>query len=92
MTEDVRNYTRPCHLRQMKAHVWRDKPAPFQRMPLIERIQRAVIDLVGPLPVTKDRYEYILTMVDIPTGWAEATSLRKTTADKIAEVLFDIFT
>ena len=62
-------------------------------MPLIEDpFQRVVIDLVGPLPVTKNRYEYILTMVDMATRWAEATPLRKITADKVAEALFDIFT
>ena len=62
-------------------------------MPLIEEpFQRVVIDLVGPLPVTKNRYEYILTMVDMATRWAEATPLRKIIADKVAEALFDIFT
>ncbi|GFR89592.1 YG31B [Elysia marginata] len=77
----------------MKAPAGRDKPAPFQRMPLMEEpFQRVVIDLVGPLPVTKEKYEYILTMVDVSTRWAEATPLRQTTADKVAEALFDIFT
>ena len=78
----------------MKAVVGHDKPAPFQRMSLIEEpFERAVIDLDSPLPVTKDRYEYhILTMVDMAIRWAEATPLRKTTADRIAEALLNIFT
>ena len=47
MTVEVRNYTRSCHVRQMKAHVGRDKPASFQRTLLIkETFQR-----VGPLHV-----------------------------------------
>ena len=92
MTVDIRKFVRSCHVCQIKAPVGRDKPAPFQRMPLIEEpFQRVVIDLVGPLPVTNDRYEYILTMVDMATRWAEATPLRKITADKVAEALFDMF-
>ena len=50
-----------------------------------------MIDLIGPLPVTKNRYEYILTMVDMATMWAEATPLRKISTDKVADI-FDIFT
>ncbi|GFS08421.1 Gypsy retrotransposon integrase-like protein 1, partial [Elysia marginata] len=93
MTTDVRNYVKSCHVCQMKAPAGRDKPAPFQRMPLMkEPFQRVVIDLVGPLPFTKEKYEYILTMIDVSTRWAEATPLRQTTADKVAEALFDIFT
>ena len=93
MTVDIINFIKSCHVCQMKAPIGRDKPAPFQRMALIEEpFQRVVIDLVGPLPVTKNRYEYILTMVDMATTWAEATPLRKITADKVAEALFDMFT
>ncbi|GFS20504.1 Gypsy retrotransposon integrase-like protein 1 [Elysia marginata] len=77
----------------MKAPAGRDKPAPVQRMPLMEEpFQRVVIDLVGPLPVTKEKYKYILTMVGVSTRWAEATPLRQITADKVAEALFDIST
>ncbi|GFR93018.1 Gypsy retrotransposon integrase-like protein 1 [Elysia marginata] len=62
-------------------------------MPIIEEpFQRVVIDLVGPLPVTSGRHEYIITMVDVATRWAEATPLRRTTAKDKADALFDIFT
>ena len=93
MAVDIRNFIKSCHVCQIKAPIGWDKPPPVQRMPLIEELfQRAVIDLVGPLPVTKNRYEYILTMVDMATRWAEATPLRKITTDKVTEAVFDIFT
>ena len=93
MTVDIRNFIKYCHICQIKAPIGRDKPAPFQCMPLIkEPFQRVVIYLVGPLPGTKNRYEYILTMVDMATRWADATPLRKITTDKVAEALCDIFT
>ncbi|GFR95462.1 Gypsy retrotransposon integrase-like protein 1 [Elysia marginata] len=80
MTTNARNCVKSCHVCQIKTPAGRDKPAPFQRMPLMEEpFQRVVIDLVGPLPFTKEK-------------WAEATPLRQTTADKVAEALFDIFT
>ncbi|GFR89431.1 reverse transcriptase [Elysia marginata] len=67
----------------MKAPAGRDIPAPFQRMPLMEEpFQRVVVDLVGPLPFRKEKYEYVLTMIDVSTRWAEARPLRQTTADK----------
>ncbi|GFO08716.1 Pol polyprotein [Plakobranchus ocellatus] len=50
-----------------------------------------MIDLVGPLPLSSDRYEYLLTLVDASTRWAEAVSLRRIMAKDVAEALFSIF-
>ncbi|GFO14076.1 Pol polyprotein [Plakobranchus ocellatus] len=50
-----------------------------------------MIDLVGPLPLSSDRYEYLLTLVDVSTRWAEAVPLRRITAKHVAEALFSIF-
>ncbi|GFO28338.1 Pol polyprotein [Plakobranchus ocellatus] len=50
-----------------------------------------MIDLVGPLPLSSDRYEYLLTLVDVCTRWAEAVPLRRITAKDVAEALFSIF-
>ncbi|GFO00769.1 Pol polyprotein [Plakobranchus ocellatus] len=50
-----------------------------------------MIDLVGPLPLSSDRYEYLLTLVDVSTRWAEAIPLRRITAKDEAEALFSIF-
>ena len=57
---------------QIKPPLGLDKPAPFQCTPLIGGPFQRVIDLVGPLPVTTDLYEYILTLVDMATRRAEA--------------------
>ncbi|GFO43713.1 hypothetical protein PoB_007021800 [Plakobranchus ocellatus] len=50
-----------------------------------------MIDLVGPLPLSSDRYEYLLTLVDVSTRWTEAVPLRRITAKDVAEALFSIF-
>ena len=36
VTVDIRNFIKCCHVCQIKAPIGRDKPEPFQRMPLIE--------------------------------------------------------
>ncbi|GFN88263.1 reverse transcriptase [Plakobranchus ocellatus] len=90
---DVKNYTTSCHLCQIKPRTGRDRPAPFQQVPIMgEPFERVVIDLVGPLPVSCDKYEYLLTLVDVSTRWAEAVPLRKITAKDVAGALFSIFT
>ncbi|GFO14355.1 gypsy retrotransposon integrase-like protein 1 [Plakobranchus ocellatus] len=90
---DVKNYTNSCNLCQIKPRTGRDRLAPFQQVPIVgEPFERVVIDLVGPLPVSSDKYEYLLTLVDVSTRWAEAVPLRRITAKDVAEALFSIFT
>ncbi|GFO26334.1 Pol polyprotein [Plakobranchus ocellatus] len=89
---DVKNYTTSCHLCQIKPRTSRDRPAPFQPVPIIgEPFERVMIDLVGPLSLSSDRYEYLLTLVGVSTRWAEAVPLRRITAKDVAEALFSIF-
>ncbi|GFN82062.1 Pol polyprotein [Plakobranchus ocellatus] len=89
---DVKNYITSCHLCQIKPRTGRDRPAPFQPVPIVgEPFERVIIDLVGPLPLSSDRYEYLLMLVDVSTRWAEAVSQRRITAKDVAEALFFIF-
>ncbi|GFN75504.1 Pol polyprotein [Plakobranchus ocellatus] len=76
----------------IKPRTGRDRPALFQPVPIVgEPFERVIIDLVGPLPLSSDRYEYLLTLVDVSTRWAEAVLLRRITAKDVAEALFSIF-
>ncbi|GFN78694.1 gypsy retrotransposon integrase-like protein 1 [Plakobranchus ocellatus] len=89
---DVRCYTRSCHVCQVRPRVRSDRPAPFQPVTLVEiPFQRVIIDIVGPLPVSQNRYEYILTLVDLSTRWAEGVPLRHISAKDVAQSLFDLF-
>ncbi|GFO17409.1 Pol polyprotein [Plakobranchus ocellatus] len=77
---------------KVKPSTGRDRPAPFQPVPIVgEPFERVIIDLVGPLPLSCDRYEYLLTLVNVSTRWAEAVPLRRITAKDVAEALFSIF-
>ncbi|GFN78998.1 gypsy retrotransposon integrase 1 [Plakobranchus ocellatus] len=84
---DVKNYTTSYHLCQIKPRTGRDRPVPI----VGKLFERVMIDLVGPLPLSSDGYEYLLTLVDVSTRWAEAVPLRRITAKDVAEALFSIF-
>ncbi|GFO34940.1 gypsy retrotransposon integrase-like protein 1 [Plakobranchus ocellatus] len=92
LSNDVRCYTRSCHVCQVRPRVHSDRPAPFQPVTLVETpFQRIIIDIVGPLPVSQNRYEYVLTLVDLSTRWAEGVPLRHISAKDVAQSLFDLF-
>ncbi|GFN80189.1 Pol polyprotein [Plakobranchus ocellatus] len=62
-------------------------------MPLIlEPFCRVVIDLAGLLPLSSNRFEYILILIDVATCYAEAVPLKRITATDVAGGLFSIFT
>ncbi|CAM4653248.1 unnamed protein product [Lepidochelys olivacea] len=46
------------------------------------------MDLIGPLPVTKDGYQYILTTLDYLSRWVEAFSLRSNSASEVAKGMY----
>ncbi|GFN80210.1 gypsy retrotransposon integrase-like protein 1 [Plakobranchus ocellatus] len=92
LSNDVCCYSRSCHVCQVRPRVCSDRPAPFQPVTLVEiPFKRVIIDIVGPLPVSQNRYEYILTLVDLSTRWAEGVPLRHITAKDVAQSLFDLF-
>ena len=41
--------------------------------------ETVAIDIVGPFPVVKGGFKYLLTYLDMATRWPEAVPLRKTT-------------
>ena len=47
------------------------------------------MDLLGPLPNNKHKYQFILVIVDKFTGWCEAVPLQQTTSPIIARTLLD---
>lgn len=65
---------------------------PLQPMPIMETpFQRIAIDLVGPLPMGKGGYQYIMVLVDYATCYLEAIPLRSTKARVLAAELVKIF-
>ena len=48
------------------------------------------IDIVGPLPLTKNKNSYILTYVDLGSRYPHAVPLKTTTAKVLAQELVNI--
>ena len=73
-----------------------DKTTP-RRMTMQERevvtisSERVAIDLVGPFPMSRGGFRYLLTYLDMATRWPEAIPLRKTTTRIVIEQLTLIF-
>ena len=57
------------------------------KSPLVEPFEFLSIDLVGPLPVQRSSYRYVLTMIDHSTRWLEAVALRNCSASDCAQAI-----
>ena len=64
------------------------KPPPLNPMPVADLFQRWHIDILGGLPTTKDKFKYVLLVVDSYSKWSEAFPLRTQEATEVAAVLF----
>jgi len=88
---DVAHHCRSCEMCQ------RYNKAKPRHTPMVERevvtvpSERVAIDLVGPLPKARGGMEYLLTCIDLATGWPEAVALRTTTTNVIIKNLLEIF-
>ena len=69
------------------------KPVPLEKVPIItEPFSRVNIDLVGPIvPTSKAGHKYVLTLIDLATGYPEAVPLKNIETSTIAESLLEIF-
>ena len=75
----------------------KEQKNPARKVPLVERavltepFEVMAVDLVGPLPVGKGGYRYLLTAICMASRWPEAIPLRKMTARAVAAGLVEIF-
>ena len=91
MGQDVIRHCRSCVLCQKGAKT------PARKVPLIERavlsepFEVMVVDLVGPFPLGKGGFRYLLTAICMASKWPEAIPLKRMTAMAVAEGLVEIF-
>ena len=52
---------------------------------------RVAIDIVGPFPMAKVGFRFLLTGIDLATRWPEAIAIRTATANVIVTQLTNIF-
>jgi cleavage and polyadenylation specificity factor subunit 1 len=87
LAADVRAWCRSCQ-RCAAAKVTAQPRAAVQPIEVpLARFSHLHIDLVGPLPASKEGYSYIFTIIDRSTRWCEAVPLAATAAEDCAAAL-----
>jgi hypothetical protein len=93
MFSTVRDYVKSCHTCQT-CRSNNAKPLGLMKPSEITfPWEKVSIDLIGPLPKTKNGNEYILVIIDTASGWPEAFPVRQTsaTAEGVASLTLAVF-
>ena len=86
MYKEMEEWIKTCEYCQRRKG--RRQPAALQPNLITTRPWQCVgIDVLGPLPMTKNRYRYIIVFVDHFTKWVEAFPIRRNDATSCAELL-----
>ena len=91
LTADSAKHVKLCETCQ-KADKSAQKKMMMQKRELVSvPSERVAIDIVGPFPVARGGFRYLLTCLDMATRWPEAIPLRKTMTAIIIQQLTQIF-
>ena len=87
MSNDVRDYILSCETCKMhNKHT--HKPAPYYTRPVIsEPFEEIALDIIGPLPRSRQGYRYALTAICMASRWPEVYPLKDTKAESIVDGL-----
>ena len=91
MGQDVIRHCRSCVSCQKGAKNPARKVPLMERAVLSEPFEVMAVDLVGPFPLGKGGYRYLLTCVCMASKWPEAIPLKRMTARSVADGLIEIF-
>ena len=91
MIADVRELCRKCDKCQRTNHLLQKPRAELHPIPVTKVWHKVGIDLVGPLPETKQGNKYIITLSDYFSKWPEAAAIPSKHATGVARFLLDVF-
>ncbi|MEW8547773.1 MAG: integrase, partial [Candidatus Thiodiazotropha sp.] len=89
MYADIQTYVKTCEECQQAKRYIHQKQALLKPLPIGNVFSRLHIDILGPLPKSKEGYRYILMIVDAFSKWTEALPLHTMEAREIAWKLYD---
>jgi cleavage and polyadenylation specificity factor subunit 1 len=85
--KNVAEWCRDCQHCQ-RGKITKQATAAVQPIPIPgRRFSHVHVDLVGPLPVSKEGYKYLFTMIDRSTRWLEALPVKDLEAATAADAL-----
>jgi hypothetical protein len=87
MYKNIKSYVQSCDQCQRRGKYKRIEP--FHPIPVFEPFYQIGIDIVGPLPRTKNGNRYIVVAIDYLTKWPEAKALPLVTAENVATFIYE---
>jgi len=86
MKKDIQDFIRTCREWQLKklTRVKTKQPMVITDTPGMA-FDKVSLDIMGPLPITENNYQYILTMQDLLTKYSVASPLQEATSLTIAD-------
>ncbi|PIK39503.1 putative gypsy retrotransposon integrase-like protein 1-like [Apostichopus japonicus] len=91
ITKDVHDFLRTCDTCQRVNKAFKKVRGELQPLPVKpEAFQRIGIDLVGPLPKTREGYQYFATAICAYTKWVESEPLKSKSATEVAQFIYRI--
>ncbi len=91
MKKDVQTFIRNCHRCQIYRPQILNKNVESIATPPGYPFSRVGLDLIGPLPTTKNNNKYIIVLVDYLTKWVEAEPLKTIESDDVIKFLKMVF-
>lgn len=89
MLQEIKDYVSSCDSCQRSKTDRKQRPPPLHPLPVEDTMSRVHIDILGPLPKTKQGHQYILLIIDSFSKWPEAFPLVSQSAQEIASVLYN---
>ena len=87
MYQMIQDYVQNCDVCQRIKVDRHRQPAPLNPLPVEEVFSRIHMDILGPLPKTKEGFQYCLVIVDSFSKWCESFALKTQEATEVASVL-----
>ena len=91
MKNDVHNFIKSCHRCQIYRPQSLNKNVESIATPPGYPFSRVGLDIIGPLPPTRNNNKYIIVLVDYLTKWVEAEPLKTVEAEDVIKFLKSVF-
>src|SRR6266542_576647 len=87
MRKDIKEYAKTCFQCQQRGSMRQNNQK--RTIPLIDIFERWEVDIVGPLPITREGNRYIVVAMDYFSRWPEARPLKIANTDTVATFLYE---
>ena len=89
LSADVERYVKACAACNRSKHLNRRPRAPLQSYTTGYPMEKVHMDILGPLPESRNGNKYVLLMVDQFTKWVEAATIPDQMAETVARAAID---